>query len=149
LQLPAGGFRQNNRERGGPQMRSFILTIIATLLLGGFTSVPAQAAETIKIKVNHQKNVVGGRVSVRFAKMIEDSRCPHDVQCIQAGNARVSIRVSRGKKSEVFTISTDPRNEIAHFEGYEFRLVSLSPEPRSNIRINPDGYVATIEVSKR
>src|SRR4051794_21456598 len=130
-------------------MRSFILTIAATLILGGFTFAEAQATETVKLKINHQRNVASGRISVRFVKMEEDSRCPRDVQCIQAGNAKVRVRVSRGRKAEVLTLSTDARNDMASFEGYEFRLVGLTPEPRSNIRINPDGYVATLEVSKR
>jgi hypothetical protein len=130
-------------------MRSFILTFFATLLLGGFAFASAQAVETTKIKVNHQKNVASGRINVRFVKMVEDSRCPRDVQCIQAGNAQVRIRVSRGRKTKVLTLNTDEHSGIASFEGYEFRLVGLTPEPRSNIRINPDGYIATVEVSKR
>src|SRR4051812_18848625 len=130
-------------------MRSFLLTVAITLLLGGSTFAVAQPSETVSIKVNHQKSVARGRINVRFAEMVEDSRCPRDVQCVQAGNATVKIRVSRGRKTEILTISTDARNGgSASFEGYKFRLVSLTPEPRSNIRINPDGYVAKIEVTK-
>src|SRR5262245_22413911 len=32
----------------------------------------------------------------RFAELIEDSRCPVGVQCIQAGRARVRLEVLRG-----------------------------------------------------
>ena len=130
-------------------MRSFILAIAFTLLLGGYTFASAQRTETVRIQVNHAKSVARGRINVRFAKMVEDSRCPKDVQCIQAGNGQIRIRVSRGRRAEVLTLNTNLRNETASFEGYEFRLVRLTPEPRSNIRINPNGYVATIEVSRQ
>lgn len=129
-------------------MRSFLLTLATTLLFSVSTFASAHSSETVSIKVKHQKNVAHGRINVRFAEMVEDSRCPRDVQCIQAGNATVKIRVSRGRRAETLTISTDPRSGKAAFEGYEFRLVGLTPEPRSNIRINPDGYVAKIEVTK-
>jgi hypothetical protein len=71
------------------------------------------------------------------------------VQCIQAGNARVRIRVARGRRASVLTLNSNLPNPSATFEGYEFKLVGLTPEPRSNIRINPSGYVAQIEVTKR
>src|SRR4051812_20006945 len=34
---------------------------------------------------------------VRFTAMIEDSRCPADVRCIQAGRARVRLEVTQGR----------------------------------------------------
>lgn len=129
-------------------MRSFLLSTAMMLLLGVSAFAVSQSSETVKVKVNHSKNVAHGRINVRFATMVEDSRCPQDVQCIQAGNASVRVRVSRGKRAEVLTLSTDERKGIAKFEGYEFKLVGLTPEPRSNIRINPSGYVATIEITK-
>jgi hypothetical protein len=129
-------------------MRSLLLALAVTFLLGG-TLVSAQRVETVRIQVNHQKNVARGRINVRFVKMVEDSRCPRDVQCIQAGNAEIRVRVSRGKRADVLTLNTDTRKETPTFEGYEFRLLALTPEPRSNIRINPSGYVATIEIRRR
>ena len=130
-------------------MRSFILVTAFTLLFSGFTFASTQRTETVRVQVNHAKNVARGRINVRFTKMIEDSRCPRDVQCIQAGQAKIRVRVSRGRRADVLTLSTDPRNGVASFGGYEFRLTALTPEPRSNIRINPNGYVATIEVTKQ
>jgi hypothetical protein len=81
--------------------------------------------------------------------MVEDSRCPRDVQCIQAGNAQIRISVSRGRRADILTLNTDTRDRTAEFEGYEFKLVRLTPEPRSNIRINRNAYVATIEITRR
>jgi len=130
-------------------MRSFIFAIAFTLLFSGFTLAAAQRTETFRVRVNHGKNAARGRINVRFLKMIEDSRCPRDVQCIQAGNAKIRIRVSKGRRAEILTLNTDRRNDVATFGGYEFRLTALTPEPRSNIRINPNGYVATIEVTKQ
>lgn len=130
-------------------MRSFIFAIAFTLILGGLTFASAHRTETVRIRVDQQKNVARGRINVRFVKMVEDSRCPRDVQCIQAGNAQIRIRVSRGRRADILTLNTDTRDRIAEFEGYEFKLVRLTPEPRSNIRINRNAYVATIEITRR
>jgi hypothetical protein len=130
-------------------MRTFIFAVVLTLLTVGYTSAAPRPDETISIKVNHSKSLAGGKINVRFVEMVEDSRCPRDVQCIQAGNARVRIRVAHGRRATVLTLNSNLPNPSATFEGYEFKLVGLTPEPRSNIRINPSGYVAQIEVTKR
>ena len=130
-------------------MRSFIFAITLTLLLGGFTFASAQT-DTVRVRINRDAMARKGRVNIRFVALVEDSRCPRDVQCIQAGNARIRVRVTRGGRSQVLVLDTDLRgNRPDVFAGHEFRLVSLTPEPASNIRINPNGYVATIEVKRR
>ena len=128
-------------------MRSFIFAITLTLLLGGFTFASAQT-DTVRVRINNDAMARRGRINIRFVALVEDSRCPRDVQCIHAGNARIRVRVTRGGRSQVLILNTDGQGRSTTFAGHQFRLVGLTPEPASNIRINRNGYVATIEVSR-
>src|SRR5687768_9470891 len=56
---------------------------------------PFRLAYGNTIRVEHT------RTRAHFAELIEDSRCPLDVQCIQAGRARVRLSVRRGNAAPV------------------------------------------------
>ena len=130
-------------------MKAFILGLVFTICFAGYTvaAVP-QKGETITVKVNREKRESHSKITVRFVEMLEDSRCPTDVQCIQAGNAKIKVRVSRNGRSRMMELNTGRPNEPSIFEGYELKLTALTPEPRSNIRINRNGYLATIAIHK-
>ena len=65
-----------------------------------------------------------------------------------AGNAKIKITVSMGGRSKMLTLDTNGPNQAATAVGYSIKLIGLTPEPRSNIRINRNGYVATFEAEK-
>ena len=129
-------------------MKGFILSL---MLVFAFGSVPAFAAgrpETIRVQVNHEKRAAKSRLSVRFVELIEDSRCPTDANCVWAGNAKIKIRVSKNGRSQELTLDTNGPHSTATAEGYSIKLVSLTPQPRTNIRINRNGYVATFSITR-
>ena len=103
----------------------------------------------IRVRINQQKAVSGTKLKIKFIAMVEDSRCPTDANCIWAGNAKIKIRVSKnGKAAKTFELNSNLAPTTVVFEGHEFKLTALTPAPSSNIRINRNGYVATITVSK-
>ena len=99
-------------------------------------------------RVNQEKRFAKSKLSVRFVELVEDSRCPVDTQCIWAGNAKIKLRVSKNGRSHDLTLDTNGPNQTVTAEGYKIKLVGLTPAPRSNIRINRNGYVATLEAEK-
>ena len=126
--------------------------ITGLLFLLAFGSADAsrlhRKGDTIKVQVKHEKSFPKSKLSVKFVEMVEDSRCPVDTQCIWAGNAKIKIRVSKNGRSHDLTLDTNGPNETVTAEGYSLKLVELTPSPRSNIRVNRNGYVATIEAEK-
>lgn len=129
-------------------MRGIILSFILTLCFGGALSASAaRHPETLRVQVNHEKRAAKSRLSVRFVEMVEDSRCPTDANCVWAGNAKIKIRVSKNGRSQDLTLDTNGQHSTATVEGYSIKLVSLTPQPRSNIRINRNGYVATFSIT--
>ena len=131
-------------------MRKIIPVLLLTLAFGVFMQIKAQAKQTAVIQINQQKTLSKSKLTIKFSSLIEDSRCPTDVQCIQAGNARIKIDVKKsgGKAWETFEINTNSEPQAIKFAGYTINLTALNPAPASNIRINRNGYKATFTVHK-
>lgn len=131
-------------------MKTLFFSLILTLGFGAFASdAAAQNGKPIKIFVGKQAKDKRNKLTIKFVSLIEDSRCPTDVQCIQAGNARIKVEVSDGKgKSETFEMNTMRGARGAAFDSYAINLESLTPAPKSNIRINRNGYAATFTVNR-
>jgi hypothetical protein len=129
-------------------MRVLFACLILTIILTGFVSIDAQSEKKVAVKINSEESVDHGKLRIKFAELVEDSRCPEDTNCVWAGNAKLKITVSSGKGSpRSFVINSTTKPQSVSYAGYEIKLVDLTPHPRSNIRINRNGYVATFAVS--
>lgn len=134
-------------------MRSLIAIIFTALIFGtatvGFAKDRRHSRhhQEVEVQIAHEKTFNGFKI--KFVDMLEDSRCPKDTNCVWAGNARVSVQVSKGGKKKIFELNSARGTQAVVFQGYEFKLAKLTPEPASNIRIRKDGYVATFNVSKK
>lgn len=130
-------------------MRTIFLTLVLTFIFGGFVSIYGQTSSQVKLLINKQKIVTKDKLTIKFASLVEDSRCPVDTNCIWAGNAKIQIKISSAKNAaKTFELNTNLNPQIVSFAGYEIKLVNLTPQPASNIRINRNGYAATLAVSK-
>lgn len=102
---------------------------------------------TKAIKLNETLSLAGTKI--KPTEVIEDSRCPKDVQCIQAGTVRVGAVVTpRG--------SPDTDEQPILFElrvpmtvGLDqVTLIEVSPAPTAGSSIAPTDYVFTFTVVK-
>ncbi|HYP50465.1 MAG TPA: hypothetical protein VEQ34_05950 [Pyrinomonadaceae bacterium] len=130
-------------------MKKIFVILILTLLSGSLWQASAQTNQQIKLRVNNQKAVAGSKLTIKFVSIVEESRCPEGVNCIHAGNAKIQIKVTkRGGAAKTFELNTNFDPNGISFEGYEIKLANLEPVPKENIRINRNGYTATLIVSK-
>ncbi len=113
------------------------------MLIVGALSVAE--AKPVKVGLNKEKQVAGSKLRVRFVEMVEDSRCPADVECIWAGNAKIHLEVKQRGRTEMVTLEMMNATAVV-IGGYSFKLTELTPVPRSNVRIDPSKYIATIDV---
>ncbi len=128
-------------------MRKTILVFFLTLAFGNF--LQAQTNQKITVQINHQKTVAKSKLTIKFVSLIEDSRCPTDTRCIQAGNAKIQIEVKKaGGTMKTFEINTSDKPQAVSFAGYTIKLTDLNPKPATNIRINRLGFKATFTVSR-
>ena len=104
-----------------------------------------------KLKVGRQVTVKGTKLRIRFVTVENDSRCPSDVTCVWAGNAAVRLQLGTGKGSKTVTLNTSKSPSFVgetEYHGYKVKLVELNPYPRSDRKIAPRDYTATLLVNK-
>lgn len=125
------------------------LILLFAIILGSLQPAQARRDEQFKIQVNQTKRVLRNKLTVKFVALVEDSRCPVDVTCVWSGNAKVRIQVGKSNGAmKTFEINTNLQPKTISYAGYEIKLVNLDPKPRTNVRINRDGYTATFSVNK-
>jgi hypothetical protein len=91
-----------------------------------------------------------GDLQIRFISVPEDSRCPADVECVWAGNAKIVLGASLKDSPDetVLTLNSTVDPQEALYAGYRIRFVSLKPAPLSGRTINPAEYRVTLIVSR-
>jgi hypothetical protein len=130
-------------------MKIVSLALVFAIILGTFLTAEAgRKPETVKLQVNKEKVFPKSKLKVKFLSVEDDSRCPVDTNCIWAGNAKIKLRVSKNGRTKIVELNSNLQDKAAIVEGYSIKFVHLTPEPRSNIRIDRNGYVATFEVVK-
>lgn len=107
----------------------------------------AQKEKEIKVLVGKQAKDTRSKITIKFLSLVEDSRCPTDVQCIQAGNARIKVLISKaGSEPVTVEMNTMLGQRGGTIESYAINLISLTPSPKSNVRLNRNAYTATFTV---
>jgi hypothetical protein len=86
-------------------------------------------------------------LTVRFDRVVNDSRCPADAICVTAGEAEVALTVRRGSRpAEALSLRTVESRNRAELGDWVLRLTALAPYPFSDRAIAPGDYRATLRV---
>jgi hypothetical protein len=134
-----------------PRFRTYAgLAIAVVAALGVACDSPtrptvAEVGEPFSLEAGRSARV-GDIVTVKFDRVVSDSRCPLDALCITAGSALIELQVTIGGDQTTLGLTTDaPGWNVVH-GGFLFRLVELQPYPRAS-RPTPAGdYVVTLNV---
>jgi len=127
--------------RSGPDCQ-FVCPIIPTSTgTNGTTTSTTKNTATVEIRLNQR--VTPLLSSITALTVVEDSRCPTDVQCIQAGTVRVSAQLEGGMGT---TVQIFILNKPITTEAEEITLISVTPEKKSTTSIIPSDYRFTFEV---
>ena len=91
----------------------------------------------IYLKEGENKFLKEYEMNVTFKRMVEDSRCPKDVQCIWAGNATAEVEFM-GTYTRPVTVQLSTSNDASKgyantekFNGYKITLEEITPETTS------------------
>ena len=96
----------------------------------------------------------GNDLRVRFSELLEDSRCPTEVECFWTGQARIAVLVQpTGRPSTTAYFNTNPApGENVHTVRageYSVELRKLEPYPRTpDDPISFEDYRATLLVGR-
>ncbi len=82
-------------------------------------------------------------LSVKPVAIEEDSRCPSDVQCIQAGTVRIQIEMVSAQGTSTGILKLD---EVFATKTESITMVGVEPGKISTATTSPDAYLFTIKV---
>lgn len=93
---------------------------------------------------NYEKSI-----SIKLDSVTEDSRCPINVECIWAGNARAKFILNSNNYLSGFSLNTSTgfRNDTI-ISGYDIKLIELKPYPVYLHPINQREYIARIKITR-
>ena len=122
---------------------------------------PTAMPDTLTIQLGQPITVPRGEtavlpsadLNVKFVDLLFESRCPSNVQCVEAGEARISIRVSQGEaEAETLEMNTNPplKQDVVSYGDFQIQLTALNPYPEEiDQRIPARRYEATFVVTER
>ena len=119
------------------------------MLLVGCSSIPtiSELPATYTFKFGQDVHLADPDVVIRFAEVVQDSRCPVNVECMQAGSATLRFSLVE-PDHDLFTVVLDTDGLPYTIEGLTFRLISVDPQPQSGHFLDPKTYTATVEISQ-
>jgi len=127
---------------------SSIVLLAACSALSGEPMGPADQTSALEkpftLEPAETATVGQDRVQVRFDRVVADSRCPRDVQCITAGEATVRVLVTLpGQPAVTFELKTTPKGSTVKAGAYGLTLSNLAPVPLSTVATKDSDYRAT------
>lgn len=92
-------------------------------------------------------------VSLIFYDVIQDSRCPVNVNCIDAGKIEITLAPlyydALGNEIHLVLDPTDSTlAEIVVADDYAVTLLNVIPQPDTSVTVELDAYVAELEVRR-
>ncbi|MFH1852705.1 MAG: hypothetical protein ABIA75_10200, partial [Candidatus Neomarinimicrobiota bacterium] len=86
---------------------------------------------------------------LRFAGLLEDSRCPVGVECFWEGNGRVMIAATRGTgDSADLELNTALEPRTAEFGLYRIGLIELKPYPIIDAVVDSADYRVILQITR-
>jgi hypothetical protein len=113
------------------------------------TAIVAQPDVAFSLPLGKSAAVNGTDARITFRRVTEDSRCPVDVTCVWAGDAKIELAVSRnGSGDDVRVLTLTPLNNETSSGDLRIRFVGLAPAPRQSDGSTPRAYVAQLVVTR-
>lgn len=132
----------------------WLISFLIVSLVGSTTQTFGQR----RVKLQREFDVKAGRevivkeagLKIKFDALLEDSRCPEGVDCVWAGNGKISVTLKKGRmRGATFDLNTMTEPKSITHQGYEITLVKLAPYPKNNVESKKEDYVATLIVKRK
>jgi hypothetical protein len=140
------------------QAKSVLPTATVTPTPAPATPLPSPAVkitldEPFTLKINQRGELVSDGLTIEFSAVIEDSRCPRQVDCAWSGQGRLIVLAwLTGVEPTAFELNTNPslNQDGVPYDAYQIQLLSLDPYPETvEPEIPPADYRATFVISKK
>lgn len=128
------------------------ILVIVIIVLGVFVQTKVNAPEvpgnanatSTEITLGVGQTGMFRDLSITAKSILQDSRCPIDVECIQAGSITVNVSLKSGGQTGTQNIAS---NGAAYsFAGYKISISKVDPPRMSKVEISPDAYHITFHI---
>lgn len=122
-----------------------VLFILGAYIVSFASTAEPATGKQVRLRVGQRAHV--GSLTLEFLSVVQDSRCPVNVQCITAGNAKVQIRI-KDDKGEWITAELNTTTQpisVVH-GGQEIRLLEILPKPREGATPKQSDYIASFSI---
>ena len=106
-----------------------LLMLVATL---SFSQEEPVEVPKISVRIPIGKAVHLKNATIKFVKVLEDSRCPKDVTCVWEGQARVLVEMTETGKDKIdleLLFGQRKKNVLIDSESYVIEGIALTPYP--------------------
>jgi len=103
--------------------------------------------QDFELRPGQTVSIAGTGQTVTFDAVTEDSRCPANVVCVWAGNARVSLRLGEAGRDTSVALNTGLEPHSVSFGKIRFELKSVTPAPRAGTTTTADSYRVTLRAT--
>lgn len=126
-----------------------VLLLPAVISACGSESIEAALGEQFTLPVGKAAVITGERLTIKFLEVTGDSRCPKDVQCVQAGevNCLMQINYLDTSSSLVYTQGGGTNNTFQDFNVFQI-VFNVEPYPEAEKEIKPGDYRMVMKVTK-
>lgn len=126
---------------------TFLMLVFAVSTFAQQTSKMA-SAEKVSVKYGETVSTKSKRVKAKLVEIIEDSRCPEDVDCIWAGRIRIKLTVTTKKGAPAdIELSSDQQTSV-EVGAYRLTLGEVGPKRKGGTALTKEDYVAEITIEK-
>ncbi len=140
-------------------MKNFILFSVVLLFIFGCEKEEStldahfNLDETFTLKFGEEATCSCGNLEVQFSDVIEDSRCPQNVECVWEGQVSVQISILDENNSELQTLElTKHLDDIAPatdtLGNYIYFLKEVLPYPLEPMNIEENDYEIELIVTE-
>ncbi len=146
LVLILGIYIPRRSQAPGPSGTVYEPVPTSTTTPSGTTTVPSSVHAYGLVTLALGETAKFKDLTLTPTTLVEDSRCPVDVQCIQAGTVRVKVSIvsAMGTSTQTITLGTS-----ATTEAETITLSSVSPATKkSTVTVQPSQYRFTFKVVK-
>lgn len=110
------------------------------------TAVVAKPGAEFSLALGQTAALNGTDYRITFSRVTEDSRCPVEVTCVWAGDAKIELTVARRSAKDARVVSLTPPNSEATVGDIRIRFVALAPTARQSEPSASRAYVARLVV---
>ena len=130
---------------------SFFVLLLVSCTPKAATGLPVatmlEVGDNEKLSPGETVTVEGHTGSLTFVGVINDSRCPEGANCIQAGAAELSVRITGDMTTKVVIPAEYRTAERIVSDDVVYNVVRLSPYPKEGRAIQPEDYELEVNVS--